>query len=1015
MNRWRWALVAAVVAVAALCAALVAWLETRDPLVRLSRAAGACAVRDIEARLCGFPYRPRPTDAGTAALDTYRFRLRALAGEILQSRPHDDHAAGVAALLTGSADDAVRRLTACTEAHPNDASVWNDVAAARYTAAMTNDDPQQLIAALAAADHSIRIKPLEEAVFNRGVALEALGIYSAAVNAYDRSIRTEGESKWAAEARERIVRLRVVTAGEAWKNALPRLKIAAAAHDEKAIRAVVREFPQEAESWSETIFLAEWSDAIVRNDSVIANDRLCLVAAVGAALATVNGDTLIRDTVTSLKAGDTDRVRLSIARAQLSYVRGRKLYQLRNDGEAQEMFVAASRSFAQAGSPMAAVADLYICSILYDYKKNDLAKANIDSLLASVPITHKTLRARLLWDRGLILGQTGRLYEALGAHRRARDIFEAIGERLNTIDMNGQIASEEAILGRRDEAWKARRAIFRDASAAGDNTELQKAVDGAARTEAVAGQWDNAYALLCVAEEPSMRANPRLWANMLFWRALTAEKLRLYAAADADVAAARKAAAVIPDEIMRDRALEDCNLAEATVLLATKPKRSASLLDTYVNKVGENALFLPEALLERAHARTALGDTRRAADDLLRATTILHTRQDQGPLDEWRDAFFHTSDAVARELSAALEICGTAATAFKAIDDARERAYGSTEQRSIPDATAIVEYVVHSDHLSVFVKTTGAVRVTRLSLTEREAKYRCQTFANEQSNRAAAASCAALLLKPIEAQLLHIRDLVIVPDTAFARVPYAALPFGTSDTYLIEHASITVAPSGATAFRRRDAETDRARGRALVAVGNPRFDRSRFPDLDPLPGAEREAITIAKIYPTATVLLGADATRANVLAAMKTAAVLHLGTHAVTTSNPRHSHLVLAPEAEDTGILFLSDIARSSITPSLVVLAGCRTASSDDDQTTVGNLALAFIAAGAANAIGSLDNLDDSSAILLLVQFYHYLCAGTAPADALRSVQMEMLHSPDPRIRDPRSWSAMQLYGAARQ
>src|SRR6478672_11769633 len=97
MTRARWSITAAVIVAAAVCAAVVTWREPRDPLVRLARAAGKFDTRFTEARLSGFDCRPlsAPAQPRNAA----HLRFRALAGEILQSTAHDDHAAGVAALL----------------------------------------------------------------------------------------------------------------------------------------------------------------------------------------------------------------------------------------------------------------------------------------------------------------------------------------------------------------------------------------------------------------------------------------------------------------------------------------------------------------------------------------------------------------------------------------------------------------------------------------------------------------------------------------------------------------------------------------------------------------------------------------------------------------------------------------------------------------------------------------------------------------------------------------------------
>src|SRR5438270_3310795 len=105
MNGAKWWGTAAVIAAAAAVATVVAWREPRDPLVRLARAAAKFDTRLTEARLSGFPYKPLSSHAQPR--DAAHLRFRALAAEVMQSVAHDDHAAGVAALLLGANDDAV--------------------------------------------------------------------------------------------------------------------------------------------------------------------------------------------------------------------------------------------------------------------------------------------------------------------------------------------------------------------------------------------------------------------------------------------------------------------------------------------------------------------------------------------------------------------------------------------------------------------------------------------------------------------------------------------------------------------------------------------------------------------------------------------------------------------------------------------------------------------------------------------------------------------------------------------
>ncbi len=430
MNRASWSITAAVIVAAAVCAAVVAWREPRDPLVRLARAAGKFDTRITEARLSGFDFQP--VSSHPRVRDSAHLRFRALAGEVLQSTAHDDHAAGVAALLLSANDDAVKRLTACAESYPNDASVWNDLAAAQFTEASSNDDAQQLVTALADVDHALRITMLPEAKFNRGLILESLGLAAAAAKQYDSYLTTDASSGWAGEVRHRAGRLQATpTSAEQWQTSLPQLERAAREGDEKSVAEIARNFTQEAESWSETIFLAEWGAATLHSDTATSSDRLRIAGLVARAIAELTGDTFLRDSVTAINR-DNDTKRLAmLASAYVEYDTARKMYRSRRVNDASVLLAASALKFAKAGSPMQFVARYYMSSCLHNLMNDEGALGYINALRNEVPQRYFDLRGRLLWNLGLIYARQGKQYAALSAETDAASIFQKSGERPN--------------------------------------------------------------------------------------------------------------------------------------------------------------------------------------------------------------------------------------------------------------------------------------------------------------------------------------------------------------------------------------------------------------------------------------------------------------------------------------------------------------------------------------------------------------------------------------------------------
>jgi CHAT domain-containing protein len=212
------------------------------------------------------------------------------------------------------------------------------------------------------------------------------------------------------------------------------------------------------------------------------------------------------------------------------------------------------------------------------------------------------------------------------------------------------------------------------------------------------------------------------------------------------------------------------------------------------------------------------------------------------------------------------------------------------------------------------------------------------------------------------------------------------------------------------------AVTATATATTLVAIGDPAFDESLY-DLPRLPATAEETRLIAREYRDAIVLTASNATRENLEHALSQASVVHLATHAVVIPNtPLQSYLVLAPSGGDRGSYPIETIERTSTGAArLIVLTGCRTAAAEHGAP-VASLALAFLAAGATNVVGSLWDLPDNDmSVALSVRFHRALRAGATPAAALRDAQLTFLRSDNVEWRRPSSWATYQVYTARSQ
>jgi CHAT domain-containing protein/Tfp pilus assembly protein PilF len=302
------------------------------------------------------------------------------------------------------------------------------------------------------------------------------------------------------------------------------------------------------------------------------------------------------------------------------------------------------------------------------------------------------------------------------------------------------------------------------------------------------------------------------------------------------------------------------------------------------------------------------------------------------------------------------------------------------------------------------------------------------------------------LLQPLRPLLGDSRQLIISPDGELNLVPFAAL-VDEHDHYLLERYLFTYLTSGRDLLRPQVqhnvsestvvvadpvfgappliAANNGRGGKNIAEAGAPkRVDYSQI-FFGPLPGVSEEVRALKILLPAATFFTREQATKA-ALEKLSSPGILHIATHAFFlqeqpdataraaaqpnkntrlaklaghTANPLlRSGLALAganQSANTDGILTALEMSGLNLSGTkLVVLSACDTGVGEvKNGEGVYGLRRALVLAGAESQVMSLWAVSDRSTRELIVGYYRALLQGTGRGEALRQVQLQMLHN----------------------
>lgn len=309
---------------------------------------------------------------------------------------------------------------------------------------------------------------------------------------------------------------------------------------------------------------------------------------------------------------------------------------------------------------------------------------------------------------------------------------------------------------------------------------------------------------------------------------------------------------------------------------------------------------------------------------------------------------------------------------------------------------ALLQYVFDGGEMLAWAVASDGAMVSRRITVEaavlnREVRRLCAASRDPDGELGRSAGVLGeLFLDPLAEVVAPAEHLIVVPYGAAHRLPFSLLLW--EGEQLIAGRSVSTLPSASLLALLPASGTSRPE--KLLAVGDPaNMSLPRPGDgalvlQSALPYATLEVEAVAGRFPGSRLLLGQEATRAELLRHLPSHRWLHVATHGVLDEeSPLSSSLLLA----DGEALSVIDLMGLSLDVEMAVLSGCETGlgrgTRGDDLL---GLLRGVLAAGCRSAVVSLWPVSDFSTCLLMDGLYAHLAEGRPPADAMRRAQLRV-------------------------
>lgn len=1005
--------IAAVVVLAIALPALRQAIHPSSPTDTLVALAPRSA-RLVEPRLTGgFPWAgyhgPMRATAGTP--DAQQLKLGGAAGDLIERSEHDpsaeaQHAAGVAMVLVEKPDEAIAKLeTAARASH--DAKSWSDLAAARYATASKLGRASLYPEALAAADAALRIDAnLPEALFNRALILERLGLTDEAKRAWQRYLEADSSSDWATEARSRIAQLPASTHASQFEHDRPLLERAAERGDTAAVRRYVDAYRESARRYADYTYLDNWAEALQRNDNAEAARWLSIARAVGNALVEISGESLLRDAVRVVDAATPAQQR-DIAAAQILYFTGRTAYSRGQRDAAIRDLLRAAEGFEVAHDPMTLQARYYAAGARSAGNDAAGARADLERVLAAANVhpEYISLGGQVRWELGRALSNDDDWLRATLLLAEGAAMFRRCGERSGEAFTETILAYAYRALDRDDDAWLVRLQSFAALSAEGEREYLATSIAAATYAELAVGHRDAALSLSALESSIARGgARPQLAIKPLVNLALLQSMGGDTAGALQTAREAEGLANAVADPELRAGWSAQADMATGAALVESSPRAAIEPLTRAIDFYTARGLpaGLPQPLLLRSRCSVRSGDAAAAMRDLEHGMSIVESHPapipsataGAGVLDAEHALF---TDAIRLSLDRGDKV---SAFAFAERSHASPSTIPDLQRRLAGTGTTLLEIVALPDELVTFAVADNDVVVVRHQ-TAADVASLAEASLSEPGT-VAAAKLYDELIRPADAILDRARDVVIVADSKLSTVPFAALYDSGHHRFLVERFAVSTASSAGSL----EPDETRTAAPVLAAIALP----SGGAESPALPETETEVRDVARLYAHGSTISPSNATLAQLRIAARGANIVHIAGHTERQQGGGEQALLfIGPSGKTERVSWKTIVSSPAMNRGVVVLAACETLRPPPSAATRAlSLGAAFSAAGASGVIGTLTPIGDRDARPLFGALHHRLAAGERPADALRAVQQDAINL-EKTNGGRRAWRALAL------
>jgi CHAT domain-containing protein/tetratricopeptide (TPR) repeat protein len=979
-------------------------------------------------------------------------QLQALASERRSPASRVDsgaerHFIGAWQIVWHDADSAVATLASVAKVDPSNASVQSDLAAALLERAELKQDPLSIVDAYAAADSALALDPdLPEARFNRALVLEKLFLKNDAIRAWSSYLEIDSRSLWANEARVRLEELHKPE--PLWSSAKIELQRALASGDDSVVLSIARQFPQRTRAEVRAAVIA-WSHERLAGRA--GADTLARAMSAARALRRATSDAFWSDVAEGIadavKRGDRTHVE-AIARGVAAFEQGEDEYGRSVLDSAERSLELARRSLGAGGNALAHFAAYDLAKTSYQRQNYSDAIERLRRVLASTPDNYLVLRGSATRTIGFIEAIRANFDRAMIAYTSVLRDGSSLGDP--ALDLRALTDGARLALTLRGErpAWdplyRAFRSLERYAELPSDAQHVFAAAAelSVKRCSALALLFQAESVRLAWALSDSLNVMTALTRQAkLFGR--TGQSAQAFQTLDSLRAYLRK----LGDDSTRAEMQTNADLVLGEIELGVRPDSAVDLLKKVVKRYQNTdyGIQLAQAKVLLARAYAAGGKTASARVEFEGALSEMERqRSDIGGFED-REHFLDQArpviDSVLRFLIEQRDTVG----AIEFLERMRgrvllERTVGKRGDRTQPTTvdglrrtlepgTKVVSYAVLEREIVAWLIDRDGVRMYRVPVNGglKPLVDRFTTLITSRSSdaetevdlRDASTQLYKILVTPFQDRLAPDSRLVVVPDKWLHFVPFAALFDAGRSRFLAQLVDINVVPSvqlfAQAAARYRDLRTTTEP--SVLAVGNPAFDKRVYASLPTLPGAEREARSVARQYSHSRVLLGAGATKQALLQAAVGSNLIHFAGHGIVRpEEPLRSHLVLAPDARDesSGAIYAKDLFDMALPQTrLAILSGCHTAGGElSDTEGASSLARALFAAGVPAVIASLWAVDDDKTETFFSAFHAELRRDQNPAAALRRTQQQWLAQGTNPWRSISVWAAFQLFGA---